>query len=203
MRTGGDDGATGGPENLGFTDVEGTAGGRRTHNWWVDISRAWGRTRHHSCLVAAAVVAVAAGATGVGFTATGSLSSSATKQSGDAHVASATPMSPASPSSPRSGVGTAASDSAGSGIIACPMMPAVPGVTGETTGGSGSASLGSATHLFTRTTADGVTIRAYRLSSTGPCTCDPIPTSSPPSGSSSGFASSGRRDWGRILPSPR
>ncbi len=195
MHTGGDDGrpATKEPKNLGVTSIRCTAGRRRMHNWWVDISRAWGRTRRHPRLVAAVAVAVAVGTTSVGFTATGTLSSSATRQPGDVHVASATAMSPASPSSPRSGGGAAASDPTSSGIIACPMMPAVPDVTGANTG---SASLGSATHLFTRTTTDGVTIRAYRLSSTESCTCGPIPASSPPSGSSSGSTSSGTQGQG-------
>jgi hypothetical protein len=51
----------------------------------------------------------------------------------------------------------------------------------------GTDGVGSATHLFTRTTADGVTIRAYRLSSIGTtCGCGPIPTpTSPPTGTSS------------------
>ena len=190
MRTGRDNGrpATGAPQNPSFT---GAARGRRTHDWWIDMSRAWGRISRHPRLVAPAAVVVMAGAISVWFTATGTLSSSATRQSGFVHVTSATPRSAASPSSLGSTGGAAASDPASSGIVVCPMMPAVPNVAGESTGGSGSTNLGSATHLFTRTTADGVTIRAYRLSYTEPCTCGPIPASLPSSGSLPGFASPG------------
>jgi hypothetical protein len=45
------------------------------------------------------------------------------------------------------------------------MIPA----PSDTTGGGGG--VGSASHLFTRTTADGVTIRTYHLSSSGACGC--------------------------------
>ena len=68
------------------------------------------------------------------------------------------------------------------------MTPGVADMTG------GNESLGSATHLFTRTTADGVTIRAYRLSSNESCGCGTIPnasTISPSSGTSSGPTTSG------------
>ncbi len=174
----------------------GTAGGRRTHHLLAGIAHAWGRTPRHPLLLAAVAVAVAAGATGAGFSATGTLSSSATKKISDSHVAGATPTSPAAPSSPASTDGAASSDSAGPGVVECPMMPAVPGVTGQRTGSSAATSLGSATHLFTRTTADGVTIRAYSLSLIGPCTCGPIPAGSLSSRSSSGSASWGTQGQG-------
>jgi len=145
------------------------------------------RMRLRSPFVVAAAVAVAAAATGIGLTATGALSSSAIRQPGGVRVASATPMSPVPFSSGGPGAGAAASASAASGTVACPMIPAVPDVTGVSAG----TTLGSATHLFTRTTTDGVTIRVYRLPSTEPCTCDPPPVSSPPSGPSSGSGSSG------------
>jgi hypothetical protein len=48
------------------------------------------------------------------------------------------------------------------------MLPAGTGTTDDGVG------LGSATHLFTRTTADGVTIRAYHVSSSGVCSCDAL-----------------------------
>jgi len=67
------------------------------------------------------------------------------------------------------------------------MIEGTPGVAGGAAGSgtSGAANLGDATHLFTRTTSAGVTIRAYDIQTAGTCTCGPIPVdppTSPPSG---------------------
>jgi hypothetical protein len=66
--------------------------------------------------------------------------------------------------------GVAAPAAAGSGAIACPMIPA-SGDTSEGGESAGGDSVGSASHLFTRATADGITIRTYHLSSLGSCGC--------------------------------
>jgi hypothetical protein len=56
---------------------------------------------------------------------------------------------------------------------------------------SGSGSVGGSTHLFSRTTADGVTIRAYLLpATTGSCGCAPIPQDPTTSSSAGSSASS-------------
>ncbi len=68
------------------------------------------------------------------------------------------------------------------------MLPSAPNA------GGGRESVGSATHLFTRTTTGGVTIRAYRLPQTSACGCGPIASAtstSPVGGSSSKAATSG------------
>jgi len=72
----------------------------------------------------------------------------------------------------------ASSGAAVSGAIACPMMPSTVNMTG------GDQSVGSATHVFTRTTTGGVTIRAYRLPSATSCGCGPLPAAAAPSPSS-------------------
>ncbi len=81
------------------------------------------------------------------------------------------------------GSGASSSGSSVSGSYACPMIPADPGAasTGGVTSSGGAASssggvgaeVGSATHLFTRTTADGITIRAYRSVDVDPCPVSP------------------------------
>jgi hypothetical protein len=115
----------------------------------------------------AATVLVVAGTVGgyVGFTSTDSSFAGSAKPPGP-HVDAAASPSRAGPSD--SAVGATGSTSAGSGAIACPMIPAGADAIGDDVG------LGSASHLFTRTTADGVTIRAYLLPSTGLCTCDAL-----------------------------
>ena len=191
MSTGMDEGgpATVGPEN-GSCVVAGPDRERRKHIW-AHSGPTRDRTYRRTRLVAPVAVAMVLGATGIGLTASGTLWASATRQRSDVHVATATPLSSASPSSPASG-GRDASGLAASGTIVCPMMPAGPGAS------PGSVSPGNATHLFTRTTTDGVTIRAYRLPQTNPCTCGPIPVSSPPSDVSPGSASSGRQIQGTV-----
>ncbi len=136
--------------------------------------------RRHLRLVALAAAVVVMAATGAGYVALASSGAPAPR-------AGATPAAP--------GTGRAATDSAagplvpggssgsaGSGAIACPMIPA-------TTGGVGRAS-----HLFTRTTADGVTIRAYFAPAVQGCGCGPIPQTSttlaPVESSSAGSTSS-------------
>jgi hypothetical protein len=199
MGIGGDDGRSGaGGERRGLIDDGGEVQGRRTPTPWADIAArpSFRRTgRHHLRLVtvAAAVtvaaVTVAAVTVGghVGLTSKDTVSSSDRKQPGDLHGASSRSTSPHGLLATGAPGGAAGSISSG-GIVACPMTPGVADMTG------GNQSLGSATHLFIRTTADGVTIRAYRLSSTLPCACGPIPYDSPTpasSGSSSGPGASG------------
>ncbi len=58
-----------------------------------------------------------------------------------------------------------------------PSISAPCPALGEATGSSSDA--GTATHLFTRTTADGVTMRVYRLAATG-IGCGPIPVAGGP-----------------------
>jgi hypothetical protein len=143
----------------------------------MGIAWNWSRRHLHLVGVTGAVVVVAGAAGGyVGLTSTGtSSSSSANTGSGGPHVAGTSSKYSARPSP--AVVGDAA---AGSGAVACPMVPAM-------NSNGGTEDVGGAAHVFTRTTADGVTIRAYRLPSTGSCGCGPIlgaPTTSPTSGTS-------------------
>jgi hypothetical protein len=88
---------------------------------------------------------------------------------------SATPTLSTSPSTIAPRVpGGAATPSSGGPAVASPCM-GVPGPASD--GGTGSA-----THLFTRTTADGVTIRAYRLAQAFVMPCG-VPTPVPLGGS--------------------
>ncbi len=194
MGIAGDDGrsGTGGCERRGFAYAGATDQGRRTPTLWAAIAaRSLRRGRHHLRLVTvAAVVAVvvAVAADGcVGLTSKDTASSAGSKKAAALHGANAPSTSPHGVLATGAPGGAAGSGSTSPGIIACPMTPGVADMTG------GNQSLGSATHLFTRTTADGVTIRAYRLSSTEPCGCGPIPygsATSPSSGSSSGSGAS-------------
>ncbi len=59
--------------------------------------------------------------------------------------------------------GSGSGSGSASGGYACPMIPADPGAT------STGEDVGSATHLFTRTTADGITIRVYRSADVDLC----------------------------------
>ena len=134
--------------------------------------------------VTAVVIVVAAAGGYVGLAGAHARPSPTDGQSGRLHGAAASPQAAAAARA--SGVDSGASGSAVTGGIACPMIPATA-PTGTDAG------IGSATHVFTRTTADGVTIRTYRLPDTGLCGCGPLPavSSGPPSSgsSSSGSAS--------------
>ncbi len=168
----------GGPEGREFTDETGTLRVRR----------------HRLRLMAttAAVVVTAATAGGyLVFSSAGALSSQEGRPSGGPDAAGTTPPSGHGLVASGAGGGTATSGPASSGAIACPMVPGVPDPTG------GTDSMGSASHLFTRTTADGVTIRAYRLPSAAPCTCGPLPID--PNASSSVGSSSGPPSSGSVV----
>lgn len=67
------------------------------------------------------------------------------------------------------------------------------GTADVSSGGQGS---GSATHLFTRTTTDNITIRAYSLPTAGNCGCGPIISNSPttPPSGTPGSAATGAQD---------
>src|SRR5579863_5235346 len=140
-----------------------------------------------------AMVAVAAIAGGsVAFSSTTTPSPSRDTQSGPpprAGGASTPPRGLLASGAGGSDGGTSPS-SAGSGVLACPMIPAAAGAAGAI---GATDTVGSASHLFTRTTPDGVTIRTYRLSRLGACTRGPVPvgsSASSASGASSGAASS-------------
>ena len=152
------------------------------------------RPRRHPGLVALAAAAMVAATVG-GFVATSTHapSSAVGRPSGAPHGTGAAPAAPdglvasgaGAGGVATGGTGVAGSGTSGSGVIACPMIPGGADTTGS------AASLGSASHLFTRTTGDGVAIRAYRLAPTVGCACGPIPngpTVPPSSGSSSGSA---------------
>ena len=112
-------------------------------------------------VVTAALVLVVAGA------AAGYAGHRPSRPAGSLRAASSIARAPAGPTA----IGAAGSSAAsGGGAIACPMV----GGPVDAIGGDGS--VGHATHLFTRTTTDGVTIRSYRLSSTGSCVCDATPS---------------------------
>ena len=171
------------------------------------IVRAMLRPRRHPGLVALAAAAAVVAATAGGYVATSTRPPSAAVagQSGARHGARAAPAAPdglvASGAGGVAAGGTvgAGSGTSGSGVIACPMIPGVADATGD------GAGLGSASLLFTRTTGDGVVIRAYRLASTPGCGCGPIPnppTASPSSGSSSGSAPTAQAPPGTSLVSP-
>lgn len=163
-------------------------GGRMVRAGLARTLRRIGESRVRLVVVAAAVV-VAAGAAGgyLGLTSTGTAASPDGGRPGALHGAGVASPSPAGASAPGVGGATADSGSAGSGAIACPMIGGGTDATGV------DGNLSSATHVFTRTTADGVTIRAYVLSPTASCTCGPItdPTTNPtPSVTSPGFTGS-------------
>ena len=194
MGIGGDDGRSGtdGSESLGFTDDGATVQGRRIPTLWADVAASSLRRgrRHLRLVTVAACAAVVAAATAggyVGLTSKDTASSSDSKQPVALHGAGVPPTSPHGLLAAGAPGGEVGSGSTSAGPTACPLTPGPADMTG------GNQTLGSATHLFTRTTADGVTIRAYRLSSTVPCGCGPIPygsTTPPSSGPSSGPSAS-------------
>ncbi len=190
MRTGTDGGRPGatGSESNDDTGAGTPVGDQRTHNWWADLTgvRPMGGRRRLRIAVVAAVVAVGAAGGYIGLTSAGVFSSSDSGHPGALQLASA-----ASASRGRQlPVGAA---SGASGAFACPMIPGTVNMTG------GDGSVGSATHVFTRTTAGGVTIRAYRLPSTTPCGCGPLSAAAATS-SSSGSSSGSPTAGSQILP---
>jgi hypothetical protein len=151
----------------------------------MDIGQNGSRKHLRRLGVAVAVVAAAASAgTYLGLSATGDPGSSATGYRGP-HAPGAAPRSSALAADPATGATGDAAGSSGSGAVACPMIPSGVDQT------SGSGSVGGSTHLFSRTTADGVTIRAYLLpATTGSCGCAPIPQDPTTSSSAGSSASS-------------
>jgi hypothetical protein len=134
---------------------------------------------HRRLLSVAAALVVTAGAAGASV----ALASTDARSSPDggvtaAHAARTTIHPPAE----TSGAGDA-SGATGSAAVACPLIPnapegqgggvAVPDGVNAAVAGDG---VGTAGHVFTRTTADGVVIRVYRLRSTSPCGCGPEDT---------------------------
>jgi hypothetical protein len=118
-------------------------------------------------LGAISVVLVAAAATGGYVALTSGTTRPSSKVGPSARPLVADAGAPSTASAP--------TGSAGAGAIACPMIPADtgPADTGPAdTGPVGqSTGVGDAIHVFTRTTADGVTIRTYDLPASGPCGC--------------------------------
>lgn len=174
MRTGSDEGrgATGGPDGRAVTGSSGTFGGQRKHNIWT-YGAAGGRfARDHLRSVAVIVIALTAGAAVgyVGHSSTSALTSSKIGHSADPNAAGDASTSRHGPLPSQTVAGAA---SVPSGDVACPMMS---GTADVSSGGQGS---GSATHLFTRTTTDNITIRAYSLPTAGNCGCGPIISNSP------------------------
>jgi hypothetical protein len=138
---------------------------------------------HRHLIGITSVVIVAAAATG-GYVASAHTGSSAIAgHTGRTRVAGVSSVSTANAPTPSDEGG--ATGSVGSSAIACPMIPAATDPTGPGVG------IGSATHIFTRTTADGVTIRTYRLPASGPCDCGPLPVALPSGTATSGTATSG------------
>jgi hypothetical protein len=102
----------------------------------------------------------------------------------------ACPMIPATPTNTTTNTTTSTTTNTSTILTPTPNNLNVNATT--TAGGAvgadgGGGVIGSATHVFTRTTTDDVTIRTYRLAATGSCLCGPIPTSPP---SSSGASAS-------------
>jgi hypothetical protein len=155
MRTGSDDGR--GAQWRHNVRTYGTAGGRFV--------------RDHLGMAAVIAVALTAGvAVGyVGHSSPSALASSKIEQPVGLNAASNSTVR----GGPRSSGGATGAASVPSGDIACPMMSGTADVPGS---GPGSA---DATHLFTRTTADDVTIRAYSLPTIGSCGCGPIISNAP------------------------
>ncbi|HEY5250618.1 MAG TPA: hypothetical protein VIJ09_03110 [Acidimicrobiales bacterium] len=120
-------------------------------------------------VVTTALLLVVAGAAGgyAGFRPTDRSSALADGQNRSPDAASAIGRAPAGPSAAGASGGSAGS---GSDAIACPM------VGGPVDSSNGENELNQASHLFTRTTTDGVTIRTYRLSSGGSCGCGATPS---------------------------
>jgi hypothetical protein len=118
------------------------------------------RSRRQLHLIGAiGVVVVVAGSAGIAAGFSGRGPSTTHGQSGRHALAAASSAGAARASAP-----------ATAGAIACPMIPA-PGTSPGTPESVPDSGVGSAIHIFTRTTSDGVTIRAYRLSTTGVCGC--------------------------------
>ena len=141
--------------------------------------RPWIRRHRRSATAGAAVLAMVLGGTGLfwGLSSNAGspvLSSARRLVPGDVDVAGAA-VAPASSAASASG------GQGGSAAFACPMIPAESGGTNGTSGtdagpitsatsGSGViGGVGSATHLFTRTTADGVVVRVYQVQSVSEC----------------------------------
>ena len=125
--------------------------------------------RRQRLLGTAAVVALCAGVTG-GYLVAGTRGA-ATAPSASPASAEVRPSAgvPAGSSAAAGGGGAAAGAAAGMGdaVAPCAALGVAPAV-------------GSATHVFTRTTADGIVIRVYRVASTVPC--GPIQGTVVPSG---------------------
>jgi len=180
MPTGIDGGPLGsaGPESLKVSGVGRRVGGQQTHNrsaLATRVHRIRGRHLRPRVVVAVVVAATAAGGY-VGLTSSMAAPRVAGGSTSRVGLSSA------------GGSATTGSDLMAPDAIACPMLPSVTNAVG------GAENVGSATHLFTRTTTGGVTIRAYRLPQTSPCGCGPIAnatSTSPVGGSTSKTTASG------------
>ncbi|HTZ09782.1 MAG TPA: pentapeptide repeat-containing protein [Acidimicrobiales bacterium] len=75
---------------------------------------------------------------------------------------------------PGAGAASGAAPGPGTDRVPSALCPDTSGPTGST-----GSTVGTATHLFTRTTADGITIRAYQLADGGIVACVPVPQSTP------------------------
>lgn len=118
-----------------------------------------------SALVVPAVVALAFGA--VVLTQRTARTSGSDAASARPADDAASPLAGPVAAGPGSRVGPAGTASGGgSAVVACPDLPS-PGATST-------SPLGSATHLFTRSTDDGVTVRVYASTSTPVAACGPV-----------------------------
>jgi hypothetical protein len=163
--------------------------GQRKHNVWT-YGAAGGRFVHHHLRIAAVIALTLTAGVAVGYlghSSTSALASSKTEQSAGLNAAGTSSTSRHGPRPSGAVVGAA---SVPSGYTACPMISAT---ADPSVGGQGS---GNATHLFTRTTTDDVTIRAYSLPTTGSCGCGPIISNSPttPPPGTAGSVSTGSQD---------
>jgi hypothetical protein len=190
MRFGEDESGLGTTDNdsWGSTNAGSAVNDQRTHNGWARLMRArhWSGGRRLRLVAVVAGVAMATGVAG-GYIGVASASTSSPEGAPHANVdvARATSTTEVGHSTPgAAGIGGSIASAPGS--VACPMIPGATNTTGP------GEIVGGATHLFTRTTADGVTIRAYREPPTESCTCGPIANTQtmPSSGSSSGSAAS-------------
>ena len=72
-------------------------------------------------------------------------------------------------------------ESGGSVALACPLIPSQSASdptdwTGSSSSAGSTGEVGSATHVFTRSTADGVEVRVYSEPSVSPCQCATAPS---------------------------
>jgi hypothetical protein len=143
-------------------------------DWGVLAGRLASTTRRRQrALVGAAALALVIGAAG-GYFGEAAASPVAVRASGPGSTPTTTAAS--------GGTRSVAPSSSGPAVLCPNASGGSPGASSGTTSTNGSLDIGTATRVFTRTTADGVTIRVYQDARTG-ASCIGLPT--PMAGSAS------------------